>query len=1283
MASGQGTGNSSSRSFFDAESQMEEENMVLPSRDSDSSLEDSSSSSSEEKDENMEDKDHGQDSPGSPGRVRLRSTSMPTVTELWPQFRQEETLRFLRLFDNQKTPSMWQRVRRRMRRRKRQNRPSKPTPGSPQIVRPPGPEECLTDDEIKMKAPMVPQPDSQFQDSNSEVAPWRYGPAKLWYDMLGVPPHGRGFDYGFKLKKKSPEEEATTQTDHPLLKNENFLMITQKTWEDDIIWDSRDVQESSPDAKKVSQAGWIPSQNTRSFKTDARDPSQPGQSIFVPENEDLIYNRWEDNIIWDAQAMHKPLYPTILTIDPDDQNIVLSDIEEPIEVETSSPGPSTQKGKNMQKCDVTERTPACVKAKDPWNLSNDEFYFPQQHGLQISLKVPIIQHSIPALELHFSLFPTHMGVEQLRLFHRPPLKQLGRGPHPVHNLTLHIQRTAQKREQELQASGGGHMFFMKTIQDLSGKDGDIILFEWSEENPPFLSQVGMASQIQNYYKRKIGRDPGPPAYKYGNLVFCSTSPFLGQLHAGQFLQALENNLFRAPIYPHRMADTDFLVVVTKAGYFLREVKDIFTVGQQCPLSEVPAPNSKMAKNYFHNFLQVFIYRQFWNSPFRPRRIRMEDIRRAFPMLSESSIRRRLSKCSDFHRAGIYFNWWVLKAQFRLPSEEELRVMVTPEKCCALYSMLAAQQRLKDAGYGEVSLLDTEGTNDENTYLDDEIQAAPWNTTRTFLAATKGQCLLEVTGAADPTGCGEGISYVKLKNKTHLEAKRVMGTNADLRRLTLREAQKLLRIFGVSEEEIKKLSRWEVIAAVRAMSTEKLNSGAKPGALTRFARMSQSSGSDQQRYFQQEVQRIFDLQNSVLASTEVLSTDTDSSLSDEENDQVVDKMCHEIESLLEGTINPKKLKRQKEEEEYQEMKKLLLGGDGDSHLQDKSMKKNQVTDRGSGTLDPATLIIHRTFIDESGKKYVRSEIVQDPAVIKAYIHVRTTKSEDFIRKTFQVDEQKQQELKKEKKRLQDRLRRLRIAKEKEEQKALLSPKKLGKPEAPKLNLICGACGSTGHIKTNKMCSKYHPPKDLAPRLKTMTKEQEERELARRLPQDSLIKVQGTKIFMKKKLVETVHEVQRETLKVTVEKRTLPHKSQSSRCQKRPSVHMDPDEGLSCIRPEKTSSGKFTAQFPQKTLLPSVQLAQSEPEGSSFPHQKYRRLTQPCQKGSEFMDKIQKPVISPPKESLLKVHVFQLESTAMDLVQFVDLGIADCYGIGSHRGHENQDLAWVCYHANTVC
>lgn len=158
------------------------------------------------------------------------------------------------------------------------------------------------------------------------------------------------------------------------------------------------------------------------------------------------------------------------------------------------------------------------------------------------------------------------------------------------------------------------------------------------------------------------------------------SSWLTMRHHVFFSQAFENNLFRAPIYLHKMPETDFLVLRTRHGYYIRELVDIIVVGQECPLYEVPGPNSKRANTHIRDFLQVclliclntprkpellslqvltchicilqvFIYRLFWKSKDRPRRIRMEDIKKAFPSHSESSIRKRLKLCADFKRTG--------------------------------------------------------------------------------------------------------------------------------------------------------------------------------------------------------------------------------------------------------------------------------------------------------------------------------------------------------------------------------------------------------------------------------------------------------------------------------------------------------------------------------------------------------------------------------------------------------------------------------------------------------
>ena len=53
--------------------------------------------------------------------------------------------------------------------------------------------------------------------------------------------------------------------------------------------------------------------------------------------------------------------------------------------------------------------------------------------------------------------------------------------------------------------------------------------------------------------------------------------------------------------------------------------------------------------------------------------------------------------------GVDASWWVLRPDYSLPTEEEIRYLVRPEDFCAYFSMQAAELRLKDAGYGEKSL----------------------------------------------------------------------------------------------------------------------------------------------------------------------------------------------------------------------------------------------------------------------------------------------------------------------------------------------------------------------------------------------------------------------------------------------------------------------------------------------------------------------------------------------------------------------------------------------------
>ncbi|KAF3816125.1 hypothetical protein GH733_014714 [Mirounga leonina] len=1042
---------------------------------------------------------------------------LPSVTELFPEFRPGKVLRFLRLFGPGKNvPSVWRSARRKRKKKHREliqeeqiqevecsveSEVSQKSLWNYDYAPPPPPEQCLSDDEITMMAPV----ESKFSQSTGDtdkvtdtkprVAEWRYGPARLWYDMLGVPEDGSGFDYGFKLRKMDHEPvmkcrvmedfRKLEENSADLLADENFLMVTQLHWEDDIIWDGEDVKHKGTKPQRASLAGWLPSSMTRNamaynVQQATLDDDKPWYSIFPIDNEELVYGRWEDNIIWDAQAMPRLLEPPVLTLDPNDENLILEIPDEKEEATSNSPSKESKKESSLKKSRILLGKTGVIKeepqqnmsqpeVKDPWNLSNDEYYYPKQQGLRGTFGGNIIQ----------------------------------------------------MREQERQASGGGEMFFMRTPQDLTGKDGDLILAEYSEENGPLMMQVGMATKIKNYYKRKPGKDPGAPDCKYGETVYCHTSPFLGSLHPGQLLQAFENNLFRAPIYLHKMPETDFLIIRTRQGYYIRELVDIFVVGQQCPLFEVPGPNSKRANTHIRDFLQVFIYRLFWKSKDRPRRIRMEDIKKAFPSHSESSIRKRLKLCADFKRTGMDSNWWVLKSDFRLPTEEEIRAMVSPEQCCAYYSMIAAEQRLK-------------------------VRTAPWNTTRAFIAAMKGKCLLEVTGVADPTGCGEGFSYVKIPNKPTQQKddkepqpvkKTVTGTDADLRRLSLKNAKQLLRKFGVPEEEIKKLSRWEVIDVVRTMSTEQARSG--EGPMSKFARGSRFSVAEHQERYKEECQRIFDLQNKVLSSTEVLSTDTDSSSAE---DSDFEEMGKNIENMLQNKKTSSQLSREREEQERKELQRMLLAAgsaaSGNNHRDDDTASVTSLNSSATGRC----LKIYRTFRDEEGKEYVRCETVRKPAVIDAYVRIRTTKDEEFIRKFALFDEQHREEMRKERRRIQEQLRRLKRNQEKEKLKGPPEKKPKKMKERPDLKLKCGACGAIGHMRTNKFCPLYYQTNAPPSNPVAMTEEQEE-ELEKTVihnDNEELIKVEGTKIVLGKQLIESADEVRRKSLVLKFPKQQLPPK-----------------------------------------------------------------------------------------------------------------------------------------------
>lgn len=210
-------------------------------------------------------------------------------------------------------------------------------------------EEKLLSEKTKEEKEEKTEESTSSEQKAKAAADWRFGPAQIWYDMLDVPDSGEGFNYGFKMKEKVKKEDHGDDDDEREKEDEEasseipddaFLMVSQLHWEDDVVWDGSMIKDKVEQKlnSKSNAAGWLPSSGSRT----AGAFSQPGKtsypttamsikesiikshgkyskaaqaakmaqeenddtwySIFPVENEELVYSKWEDEVIWDAEG---------------------------------------------------------------------------------------------------------------------------------------------------------------------------------------------------------------------------------------------------------------------------------------------------------------------------------------------------------------------------------------------------------------------------------------------------------------------------------------------------------------------------------------------------------------------------------------------------------------------------------------------------------------------------------------------------------------------------------------------------------------------------------------------------------------------------------------------------------------------------------------------------------------------------------------------------------------------------------------------------------------------
>ena len=738
---------------------------------------------------------------------------------------------------------------------------------------------------------------------------------------------------------------------------------------------------------------------------------------------------------------------------------------------------------------------------DPFRMSNDKFYLSKEGTESTNLSllkalnqpVPNLRHAKVATELDDDVYGPAVSTEKLRHFHRPQLVFPGKKGNKFKSVrsvpddTVGFVPTTKVKY--------GDKWKLK---DLTGKAGRIIMAEYAEEHPPLLSRAGMCTLVRNYY-RAPEKSTRPPQCDHGvihNVGSRDASPFLGNLKRGVLLQSFENNMFRAPIYKHKLSDTDFLVIrrretrpsqQSKGGkaktvykFYIRRVPAAYTVGQQCPKIEVPAPKSKKVQDYINNRLRLFIASAFEQAEKDPKNewggIKVAMIRDAFniqdstaennvlreirAVCAPTSIKSRLKELAQFEQTNSGYSnegAWVWKPGVARLTESDRAELVRPEDVCAYESMCASILRLESMGYrkelvdkDEASAAENEDTS--KLTAQDECRMAPWHTTADFIAHINKKCLLFITGKADPSGCGEGFAYLRKPNKPAVcndatanklrpqesvqfgkKQEKYAHSDKDLRKLKINEARDMLvNRFGHPRADLVGMERWPVINLVRDYCTREAGADGKD----KFARGKKSTIAEYVDNFKKDCQERFDTQNNTLS---ISNPDEISSGEDEEDDDDDDDAGSQPGlGFLNSPIGGKHGKKPKGKSHLSRLKNENRDNDGAS-----SVGGSSVVDG-----DKRELTIRRQYKRPDGTTFWKTEVIKNkPKLIDEYLKVKARMKK---KKPTKPKNKQQEEAK-----LMKELERLEA-----------QAKKGGSK-----NLTCGRCGEKGHMQTNLKCPMY--------------------------------------------------------------------------------------------------------------------------------------------------------------------------------------------------------------------
>lgn len=757
------------------------------------------------------------------------------------------------------------------------------------------------------------------------------------------------------------------------LHDRSFDLVLLSNWEDQIIYEAED------------DGGFM-------------QPGVPAADLTTPQNKILESGVWTQSIIWNPRAPFRDF--TQLELNEEDNHVD----ERPAGYDTVRPR------KRMR----TDNQP-----KDKFNLSNDQFYEVNKdggrHRVRQTFGQLVVEHAYPAQKLQLPFYKTRLSKQEARSFHRPAMQ------FPA-NVEIHFSkvRTAKTKKDKAGrkvGKGGNVGEGLHRTGDLSLRDtSNFVLWEFSEEHPPIISNFGMGSILVNYYRKKNERDEHIPKYDLGEPIVIEPqdeSPFMkfGYVYPGQTVPSLYNNLMRAPLFRHKPYPTDFLVIrstcKSDTKYYIREIKNLYVVGQTYPVTEVPGPHSRKITNTIKHRLQIIAFKLLQKSA--EERLKISRLMKYFPDQNELQMRQRLKEFMEYHRRGPHQGFWRLKSSWTIPSDADMLKMVNPEQVVLSESMQVGQRHLQDAGYsfnGEVA-------EDDEGNLSVEQQLAPWITTKNFLFATQAKAMLRLHGEGDPTGRGEAFSFIRVSMKD----------------IFVKAGEDYEQKLAEAENRPKSAHRYNV--------------------------------AEQQLIYKSEIERIWK------AQFDSLSRKDEPELTDEDEKRAAEqKPPQHRQSVVNDGFNAYTPATSPHPPRETPGPTSPTFSRGSSLVHDREMSLGPDAQR--------RVLRVKRLIDGEWKM----EIIRDSAVINAYVKKKQALEEeattaDALAPTGDADKDRramkrlEEEIARMKKNQERRLHRknAKIVKEGG------TPMQLNRPVKPDTTRRCGHCGQMGHMKTNRKCPRW--------------------------------------------------------------------------------------------------------------------------------------------------------------------------------------------------------------------